>query len=331
MKKLSAFDLGIIIAFVVVALLGGGAWYYLSGQLDATKQDVAAAAGDFQKYSSRQTYLPTAANAKTLTANIALIQAQLNPIIQSKLLAPGNKLASVAKEDTVAWKHDLDTEVSGLNNAAKLHGVTVPNNFYYGFSRYLNQNPGDEQTFVLSKQLDGVEELATIFIKAPVKSIATFRRTYEEDPNSSGTGAPSTDPDFLPGTAEAAPGNVYVAYPFEIEFEATTDSFRKVVNDLEKSPYVFVIRTLTIQNSNATSPQISDLQKLAGTPAAGVLDSSPGAVGTTKSTKGPQFLFGNETLHIKARIDMIEWNGITEATPASPARRNRGAGRGGNE
>ncbi len=35
MKKFSRFDLAVIIAFVVIALLGGGAWYYLSGQLDA--------------------------------------------------------------------------------------------------------------------------------------------------------------------------------------------------------------------------------------------------------------------------------------------------------
>lgn len=337
MKKLSAFDLGIIIAFVVITILGGGAWYYLSGQLDAAKQDVASAASDFQKYSSREPYLPTAGNEKILSANIDLIHAQLDPIIHSRFQAAGNKLPTVVKEDTVAWKHDLDAEVSRLNNAAKLRGVIVPNNFYYGFSRYLNQNPGDEQTVVLGKQLLGVEEIANIFINAPVKAIATFRRTYEEDPNVGATGmgsARTTDSDLLPGAAETAPGNVYVAYPFEIEFETTTEGLRKIVTGLEKSPYVFVIRTLTIRNSNPASPQISDLQKLAGTPSSGVLDSSPGAAGNTRSARGPQFLFGNETLHIKARIDMIEWKGMAEATPAggnNRGGRTRGGGQGGNE
>jgi hypothetical protein len=308
MKKLSRFDLAVIIAFVVIALLGGGAWYYLSGQLDAARQGVGSAAGDFQKYSTRQPDLPTAGNEKILQANLDLMHSQLDPLIKEKLLAPGNKLPTVIKEDTVAWKHDLDAEVSRLNNAARLRGVTVPAKFYFGFSRYLNQNPGDEQTVVLSKQLLGVEEIANIIINAPVKAILTFRRTYEEEPNASAGGA-KTDPDLLPGAAESAPGNVYTAYPFEIEFDAATESLRKVVSGLEASPYVFVIRTLTVENSNPVSPQISDLQKLAGTPAGGVLDSTPGTVASTKSNRGPQFLFGNEILHVKARIDMIEWKG----------------------
>jgi hypothetical protein len=337
MKKISAFDLGMIIAFVVVALLGGGAWWYLSGQLDATKADVGAADSDFQKYSSREVYLPTAQNQKTLQSDIDLMQAQLDPLIHTHLQAPDNKLSTVIKEDTVAWKHDLDAEASRLNNAARLHGVNVPANFYYGFSRYLNRNPTEEQTAVLSKQLLGVEQLATIFINAPVKTISTFRRTFEEDSSPVAMPGPGgKDPDLLPGSAQVAPGDVYTAYPFEIEFEATTEAFRKIVNDLGKSPYVFVIRSLTIQNSAPASPQISDLDALAGAAPSAVTDTAPGAVAATTSNssnsgKGPQFLFGNETLHIKARIDMIEWHGTANpaTTPpagARPHRRGAGAG-----
>jgi hypothetical protein len=325
-KKLSGFDIGMIIAFVVVALLGGGAWYYLSGQLAATQQDVGTASSDFQKYSSKVVYLPTAGNAKILQNNIDVMQAQLDPLVHSVLQASGDKLPTVTKEDTVAWKHDLDAKVNRLNTEAKREGVTVPDNFYYGFSRYLNTNPGDEQTEVLTKQLDGVEEIAHIFINAPVKGISTFRRTYEEDPPSNTPVNPgrTADPDLLPGNAEIAPGNVYTAYPFEIQFEATTDGFRKVLADLQKSPYVFVIRSLIVQNSNPDSPQISDLDKLAGTPAAGVTESSPGSVGAAKSDKGPQFLFGNETLQIKIRIEMIEWHGLAvDAAPTSTQPRNR--------
>jgi hypothetical protein len=332
MKKLSAFDIGIIIAFVVITLLGAGGCYYLSGVLDATKGDVSEAAGNFEKYSSHQPFLPTAGNEKILQANIDLMHAQLDPVIQGKLQAAGNKLPAIVDQDTVAWKHDLDAEVSRLNSAAKLHGVNVPNNFYYGFSRYLNQNPREDQTVVLSKQLLGVQEIATIFIDAPVKTIYTFRRTYEEDPDS---GASKSDSDLLPGRVLVAPGNTYAAYPFEIEFEATPPTFRKVINGLESSPYVFVIRTIDVKNSNPTSPQISELQKFADTTNSAVLDAGPGATASApKSTRGPQFLFGNETLHIKIRVDMIEWKGMAEPGGAPGAgtgrgRRNGGGNRGG--
>ena len=311
MKKLSGFDLTMIIIFVVVGLLGGGAWYYLSTQLATAQGAVSNAKTEFDRYSSKEPYLPTASNLKMLQANISLMKGQLDPLIHSSLQSEKNKLSSVTTQDTVAWKHDLDAEMLRLNSAAKLHGVGVPNNFYYGFSRYLSQAPGEEKTAVLSKQLLAVEQMATIFIGAPVKSIHAVRRTYEEDASQSNGTAPSSsarssDANFLSGNAVDAPGGIYTAYPFEIEFEATTDSLRKVIDDLAQSPYVFVIRSLTIQNSQLSSPQVGDLEKLAGTPAP-VGDSSPGTVAATTSDKGPQFLFGDETLRIKARIDMIEW------------------------
>jgi len=333
MKKLSRFDLIMIIVFTVITLAGGGGIYYLSSQLDATKGDVSTADSDFQKYSSREVFLPTVGDDKVLQTNIDLLQAQLNPLIQGTLQAPGNKLATIVNsESPVDWKHDLDAEASRLNKAAKVHGVIVPNNFYYGFSRYLDKNPSDEQTVVLSKQLLGVEQIANIFINAPVRSISTFRRTYEEDPVSTENGGSSNstrgDLDVLPGRSLVAPGNVYISYPFEIEFEANTEAFRKIIADLQKSPYVFVIRTLAIQNSSPLSPQITDLDKLAG-----VSPDASGAV-ATPSTKGPQFLFGNETLHIKVRIDMIEWNGIAKDAAVGQATRGvrpRTGPRGGNE
>ena len=70
MNKLSRFDLGMIIAFVVVALLGGAGWYWLSGQLQTAQSDAATAAGEFDTYTKKEVYLPTKKNIKTLQADI---------------------------------------------------------------------------------------------------------------------------------------------------------------------------------------------------------------------------------------------------------------------
>ena len=322
MKKLnlSGFDLGMIIAFVVLTLLGGGAWWYLSGQLQAAQDDVSAAKADFDKYSTKSDFVVNASNGKNLQANIDLLKAQLDPLIRSKLQPKENKLSGIEKEDPVAWKHDLDDDVHNLTDAAKLHGVTLPPNFYFGFSRYLNQSPGDEQTAVLSKQLLAIEQLSTILINAPVKNIEAIRRTYEEDPHSNSYSGPggASEGDHLAGFALSAAGNTYTAYPFEVDFDTTSENMRVVVDSLLQSPYLFVIRTLSIQNSRPSSPVLNDLVQMAGSPSASVTDSSPGEVAATTSTKGPQFLFGNSTLKIKARIDMIEWNAqISDATSDS--------------
>ena len=337
MKKLSGFDLGIIIAFVVVTLLGGGAWYYFSGELQTAVADVAAANSDFKKYSSGQDYLPTVANQKILQGNIALLKTQLDPLVQNKLLPKENKITLIEKKDAVEWKHDLDDRVRALNTAAKHHAVTVPANFYYGFSRYLTTNPAEEKTVVLGRQLLAIEQLATILIEAPVKSIQSIRRTFEEDPASSGSGT-NLEADRLTGNAVEVAGGTYTVYPYEVNFDTSPESLRKIVNDLVKSPYIFIIRNITIQNSKPTSPQVGDLDKLAGSPSSpSIIDSSPGEVASTNatSTKGPQYLFGGESVHVKARIDLIQWNGMpadtTNATaPASGGPRNRAPAPAGN-
>ncbi|HEV3272508.1 MAG TPA: Amuc_1100 family pilus-like protein [Candidatus Methylacidiphilales bacterium] len=320
MKNLSKFDKGVLIAFVVVALLGGGAWFYLSQELSTAQQADADANADFVKFSTAVSTSNQAAsdqgkivvgvtNEKTLQANIEMLKAQIGPLIQAKLAPKENILGSIGKKDPVAWKADLNDMVNRLRNDAKIRNVNIPPNFYFGFSRYVGQSPGDEQTEVLSKQMTGIEELATILIDAQVKKIGAVRRTYEEEPHTSAEAGPNTtaDPDRLSGYAITVAGNVYTAYPFEVDFETSPENLRVVVDKLIQSPYVFVVRALTIQNDHPESPVMSDLQKLAGPPAASFIETSPGEVAAAAPTKGPQYFFGEATLKVKARIDMIEW------------------------
>jgi hypothetical protein len=308
MKKLSAFDLGAIIAFAVLALAGIGAWWYFSSTLGSDVENVTTAKADFDKSSTKYNIVVSRSNGKTLQANIDLLKGQLGPLIQDKLAPKENLLPTVEKEDPVAWKHDLDDEVHRLTSAARLHGVTIPPNFYFGFGRYLSQSPNDEQTMVLSKQLIGVEQIATVLINAPVRNISAIRRTYEEDAHTAGGNAfNSTGEDHLGGYSLNAAANAYTAYPFEVDFETTTENLRPIINNLIQSPYIFVLRTITVQNSAGNSPLINDLERMAGPPSASVTDSSPGEVAATVNTKGPQFIFGSSTLTVKVRIDMIEW------------------------
>jgi hypothetical protein len=327
MKNLSPFDKGVIIAFVVVALLGGGAWWYLSGELQTAQGADADALADFNKFSTasstKEKIVVSSSNEQTLEANIDLLKAQLGPLIQAKLQSKDNTLRSIEKEDPVAWKADLDDRVSRLRSEAKLRGVTIPPNFYFGFSRYVSQSPGDEQTIVLSKQLMGIEQLASVLINTPVKRILAIRRTYEEDPHTSADtmSGPTTgtDADRLGGFSITAAGNVYTAYPFEVDFETNPEDLRVVVDKLIQSPYLFVLRTLTIQNDHPNSPVMSDLDKLAGPPADSVIDTSPGEVAVTTPTKGPQYFFGDATLKVKARIDLIEWDADISDASSAPA------------
>jgi hypothetical protein len=329
MKNLSRFDIGMIIAFAVVTLLGFGAWYYLSGQLQNAQQDVTAAKADFDKLSvaksGQDSIIVSGPNGQILQSNIDLINGQIDPLIESKLQPKDDKLKEIVNKDPVAWKHDLDDEVKRLTDAAKVSGVTLPDKFYFSFDRYLSQSPNDEQTAVLSKQLLAVDLITSTLINAHVKNITSIRRTYEEDyrpPANGGPGNNQGNPNSssnqvsasqLAGFSMSAEGNVYTAYPFEFDFETAPENLRKIMDDFIQSPYIIVVRTLSIENTIPGSAKVSDLAKIAAAaapPPVSMSDSSPGDVAAATPTLGPQHLFGYATLKVKARIDLIQWNAV---------------------
>jgi hypothetical protein len=311
--QLSKFDIGMIIAFVAVGLLGGAAWWYLSGQLQAAQAACAQVAGDYNSFATSKGIIVSPANTKALAANSATLEAQLNPVISTYLLGKGNDLSDVRAEDPVAWKHDLDDDVKALATEAKAAAITLPDHFYFGFSRYLTESPGDAATAVLTKQRKAVKTIAELLIKAPVKSITKLQRSYEEDPHSSTgtvTGVEHAEGDQIVGYATVVPDN-YTAYPFEVDFDASPEALRPILDGLIKSPYLFVVRTIEVHNEQLDSPRLDDLAKMAGGNGAApsVIDSPPGGVAANAApTVGPQYLFGYTTLHVKMRVDMIEWN-----------------------
>jgi len=319
MKKfkldLSRFDIGIIIAFAVIGLMGGGAWWYLSSALQTAQQQDLQVKSDFDNNAVKGNIIVNAVNAKTLQENGDLIKTQVDPLISRYFLAKDNKISDIAKEDPVAWKHDLDEDVRALTSDAKGHGVTLPaSNFYFGFSRYLTESPNDEATTVLSKQRLAIKAISEILINGKVTAIDRVRRTYEEDPRPVNAGTSASDHaegDQLGGFSIVMPGETYTAYPFEFEFDTKVESLRPVIDELVKSPYLFIVRTVEVDNAQLTSPVTGDLDRMAqvtpGAPSA--IDAGPGGVAASAPpTVGPQYLFGNSVLHVKIRVDLIEWN-----------------------
>jgi hypothetical protein len=326
MKNLSRFDLGMIIAFVVVAALAFAGWWYLSGELQTAHDEAVAAASDFDKYSKKEIYLPNKSNLTTLQNNIRIMTAQLDPLVANRLQSSKNNLSSIQQLDSVAWKHSLDDVVSQLNAAAAKHGIAVPPNFYYGFSRYLTTNPNEDSTTVLQRQQLAIQTISQILIDAPVRGIKSVERTYEEDPQVPGANAlaPSKGSSQLAGHSVDAPGGVYTAYPFEFEFDSDTESLRTVVNQLQQSAYVFVIRSVMVQNQKLDSPKTTQLDQLVGNnnqpPTTSIINSSPGAVAAAPPpapTVGLQYLFGDEALHVRMRVDLIDWHGLAQPTAAA--------------
>src|ERR1700761_7442175 len=204
--QLSKFDIGMLIAFAVVGILGGTAWWFLSGQLQAAQAQCAQVAGDYNTYATAKGWgiIVSQANAKALQANSDLLQAQLDPVMSANLLAKGNDLATVQPMDPVGWKKELDDDVKTLTNEARGHAITLPEHFYFGFSRYLTESPGDAATAVLTKQRYAIKAITEILIGAQIKSIAKVRRSYEEDAHGA-AGGEHPEGDQVSGNAVVVP------------------------------------------------------------------------------------------------------------------------------
>ena len=324
--KLSGVDIGAIVAFVVLTLAGIGGWYYFSGNLKTAQDQASTAKQALDRYSQDKKFKVVVShrNASTLQINIDTYKAQLEPLIDSTFFSKDDKLGTIKQEDPVAWKHDLDDQVHALTTAAKRNSVSLPKDFFFGFSRYQGQSPGDEQTAVLSKQLLGVEQITDILINAQVKSIHAIRRVYEEEAHPPTGSAAASEGDLLIGSSYSVP-NIYTVHPFEVDFQCSPETLRPIVNALIGSPYILILRSLTVRSTVGTSPRTSDLDRMAGPPPdTSAISTSPGEVAQAPApTKGPQFLFGNANIEVKARIDMIEWTYKVSdsAPPSNPAKK----------
>lgn len=311
--KLSKFEIGMIVAFVVVTGAGIGGYIYTSGLVETAKSDLTTANGELQKL-VKQKYLPSDANIKTLEGNVNALRSVLDPIEKQVLQSPECKLSEIKAQNPVTWKNsELDQTVQRLTAQARSRRLTLPPDYYFGFARYQKSNPSEQATLILGKQLYGVEQLATKLFEinetGAVVSLKSIRRTLDEDAaGASSSGADGAD--SLRGTSVLGASKLYRVYPFEVEFVGNTTGLRTFLNSLIKGPVLFIVRSVQVTNSKIESPKQADLGKSAG-----------------NEKNGRDFIFGGEQLAVKVRVDMIEWLGTQGAEAAGAAKPAQGAKR----
>ncbi len=110
--KLSGFDLGMIIAAVVVALLGAAPGGICPANSRTRKPTYASAKADFDKYSTKGDIVVSSTDGKILAGQYRRAQDAARPAHPGQTLdRRKTSFGSIDKEDPVAWKHDLDDEV----------------------------------------------------------------------------------------------------------------------------------------------------------------------------------------------------------------------------
>ncbi|MFQ3670020.1 MAG: hypothetical protein SNJ84_01025 [Verrucomicrobiia bacterium] len=303
--------------FVVVGGLGGGFWYWAASELD-TARSVREQVTTKLTAMDRRPILPVQKNLDALTEK----KNEFAAILDNAL--PGLKARNAAFAEVVTawqdgrpsaglspdgWKRLMNERRQALDKEAADRKVKIPENFYYGFSRYRLPNPEAQFTPQLGVQLVAIDRLANILIESRVESIRAIRRVYFEEP--ARAGGPPAGEEALPGAILQDPLKLYWVYPFELSFRCTTPQLAQVVNAIASAPELFIIRFIQVENEVTEVKRRSAIQT---------------QLATEVRQTGKLFVTvaGDELLNIRLRVDLILW---AEGEPSAGGETGGGGGR----
>jgi hypothetical protein len=304
--KLSQLQLIALIGFVSLTLFGIGAYLWLSSELDNAQQALTLRSAEKQKLLTRRT-VPHPTSIETLTKNNEILTASLETL-QARLKTGNPLLQGVVQKNAVVFKQEVFDTAKKLTELAKKKNVQLPANFYFGFSKYVTQNPEDRDTVFLGKQVLAVREFVTALLESEIGRLDAVRRTTDETSSPTSSSIDSSNPDALRGRLTRPPNSSYQVYPFEIECVGKPLALRQFLNRLTELPLIFVVRSVHISSTQPNPARLEDLARLA---------ESPASISVPGRDKPPVPAMGFEDIKIRIRLDLVEWTG-PQATPVTP-------------
>jgi hypothetical protein len=305
MKKLSTFEWGAIVCFVIITCVGGYFYFDSSSKLDSLKQQASDLQGKLTQVLQRRS-TPSEETIKILDQNNQVLEKYLNSVREKMFRS--EKLSKVQDIDVLVFKSKtLVPAIHQLRLDAKAHNVELPpgagpTEFYFSFGRLRSETPKSMRS--LAKQLIGVEEISkALFNSGGIFKLLEIHRGVSVEAGDSEKTSGGRE-ESLKGVVIDAP--FYKLYPFEYKFAATTDGLRNFLNKLITADHVFIVRTIEVENESQEPAKrdtvIQKGQKPSDDP--------------EKPTKKTEYLaVGDQKLIVTARIDMLEWKHQQDNTP----------------
>jgi hypothetical protein len=294
---------GVLIAAVVfLVVLGAVIWFVQ--QATAAKSEIVSALDEQQMQLDRLRDL----NPYPSTENIDAIKqdrTQLSKIRESlKQITGRGALAVPDLQRDIDFSQRLREALTALTAEAQRYQVRTPENFAFGFSRYVAafpcRNPPAKAEecrkllALLAKQVEVVESFGRLLLHSGIQEVVQIRRTEVEPGPAS--------PDALAAPAVQDPNALYRVLPFEVQFVGDTKSVRMFLNMLSKADLFFAVRTLRIESVNA--PKAASVSS--GTSA------EPEKVATDTLPKPVE----QTRLAVTMRLDLIEFPAAQEKEKA---------------
>ena len=166
----------------------------------------------------------------------------------------------------------MATVFSGLREKALANNVTLPDRFLFGFDRYATSRPQPDHIERLIRQIEWVEEVASVLFAAKVRDIVSIERDVFEEraaqADGAGPGAPersgfslrermtgggdasSSEPLQAAAGYEEDPDQLFSKERMIITFNAREAAVWRVLNELPKMPFFNVVAAMETLNES---------------------------------------------------------------------------------
>lgn len=272
----------VIVVAVFVILMGAVVWLQQKSASvkGAVEEQLAIQEGELERLRGTKP-APSSENLKVLRSDREQLEAMYGNLVES--VSHGTLQAPDLRP--VEFSQMLAQKLGRLRQSARAASVKIPEDFSFGFSRYLSTLPArslpeaDAQRALkqLTRELLTVEKLSDLLFANRIDEIRAIRRA-EVEPGGTGT-------DALTLTINDDPEALFQSLPFEFEFVCTTETLRSLLNSLSKSDWFFAVRTLSL-----TTEAIAET-----------------TAGTTASGEAVASAPARNRLVVKMRIDLIEF------------------------
>lgn len=250
-----------------------------------------------------------------------------------------------------AFNPMLVQQKNKLMAAAKKYNVTVPQEFGFGFGRYVTQGtpPANDtnQINTLLTQWHTIETFSDILFTNRIVSITAIRRApvgaeIPKDPMAAAMMQPTVrggGDEFFGAAIRDNPNEITRTLPFELEFTCDSQGLRGILGTLESSPRFFIVRSVAVLNTRGNEMLAGGRSEAMGkaqttaeastepppTSDATIAPGAPGGRPAARPGEARQLVeavavFGLEKIQVKMRVDLVEFR-----EPLSPGANPPGA------
>ncbi|MFA6560449.1 MAG: Amuc_1100 family pilus-like protein [Verrucomicrobiia bacterium] len=231
--------------------------------------------------------------------------------------------------------------------AAKKFGVAVPQEFGFGFGRYVTHGatPTTNEINSLLTQWGAIETFSDILFTNRIVSITAIRRApvgaeIPKDPNAAAMMPPTvrgSGDEFFSAAIRDNPNEITRTLPFELEFTCDSQGLRGILGTLESSPRFFIVRSVAVLNTRGNEMLAGGRSEAMGKaqptaeasaeppPPEAMIPGVPGGQPAARPGEARQLMeavavFGLEKIQVKMRVDLVEFR-----EPSSPGANPPGA------